>query len=78
MIFNGYHVFVKDSCPVYTHVPMFKKHRKKRNRVVVRIVSHYSEKISDGQVQFNELNSSMYCNRKTFNELKKQMRVQHD
>jgi hypothetical protein len=74
MRYNGYQVIIKDAYPVYKFKLMVKKHRRKRNKVVVKVLSHYEEYIDDYQCVMDEVRCYMYCNRKTFNELKKQIR----
>jgi hypothetical protein len=71
MMFNGYRVFVQDPVPMFVRKSLFKKHRKKRRRVIVKMFSHYATLLEDGQVTMDNINCFMHCNRKTFNEMQK-------
>lgn len=68
-MFGGMRVIVKDAYPVYGYRYMYKKHRKKKARTVIRYVEEYREFIEDGSVIQDQINKCMYLNRKSYNAL---------
>lgn len=71
MSLNGYAIHVREPVPVYTHVVMYKKHRKKNNHQQrVKVFSHWSEIIEDGQVISDDFDRAFYMNRRTFEMIK--------
>lgn len=67
---GGMRVVIRDPVAMYKPKAMFKRHRKKRSRTIVKVFSHWQELIEDGQVLNDIARGVMYVNRRTFDQLK--------
>lgn len=67
--FGGMKVVIREPLPMYKRKAMFKKHRKKKSRTIVKVFSHWQELIENGSVISDIDRGIMYMNRVTYAKL---------